>query len=341
MKLPWLTIAQSEKRRAAAVPEAFRYRAHGLSIASDRPIHVLDAAPHEDEAPNIIIRRLRPERIWAPRRDEFVIRDASHLSVAQSGNRVALWAYCGTKAQFERAESGQTIVIDVYRPSRLSGERFEHTLLHVLLPNALVACGATVLHAASIMLGGRAYLFAGDSGMGKSTLAAGLGRRGHAILAEDIVCLDWDPSGAAVTYASYPGARLRSNSFLLDEFGIRPGDGRFGLPKHRVLPGATPVTRAPFLVGGLFVLARCRRVGPELARLRPTEALPAVLQHSFLQPLPAASRSRDAIARAACILRSVPVFRVAYRRSPQHFDRVLDRLIETVLSAPSNSDIQA
>ena len=326
------TTAPAGPERLTTRPRADRhqqrmtYSAHGLTVSSAWPLAWLHTVESAAGPANITFRRLRPAQLWTPHEREFVVRDPGHLSVALDGNRVALWSYCGAKAQFERARVANGLCIDVYRPPGLSRERFEHTLLHAFLPNALVASGECVLHAASVVVCGKAYLFAGESGMGKSTLAAGLAGRGLAVLSEDIARLDWHGTQLA-TYASYPGARLRSNSFLLGAHGVEVRPGRFGLPKHHVHKSATPATRDPFPVAGLFILGRSRQRGPAVERLGLAEALRQVLQSSFLQTLPVESRSREAIERSMRILRSCPVDALAYRRAPEYFDRLLDQLI--------------
>ncbi|MFN3628896.1 MAG: hypothetical protein ACK4XK_02375 [Casimicrobiaceae bacterium] len=312
--------------RARSALKRYTYLAHGLSLSSAWPLAWLHAIDCADGAPDVSLVRLRPEQVWTPRPRDFVVRDSGHLSVAMAGNRVALWAYCGTKAQFERLSGAQGLRIGVYRPRGLPSDRFEHSLLHVILPNALAASGITVLHAAAVVVRGQAFLFAGESGMGKSTLAAGLAARGYTVLGEDIARVEWR-AGQMVTYASYPGARLRSNSFLLEAQGVRVRSGRFGLPKHRVHPEATPATPDPFPVAGVFMLMRSRQVGPVASRLKLAEALPHLLQSAFLQTLPRASRAQEAIERSMRILRSCPIQALSYRRSASDFDAMLERLI--------------
>jgi len=50
--------------------------------------------------------------------------------------------------------------------------------------------GVTCLHASAVAFGHQAVAFAGPAGAGKSTTAAALGRRGHAIVSDDIVAIE-------------------------------------------------------------------------------------------------------------------------------------------------------
>lgn len=49
--------------------------------------------------------------------------------------------------------------------------------------------GTECLHASAVALQGKAILFAGDAGAGKSTTAAAMARRGHPVLSDDIVAV--------------------------------------------------------------------------------------------------------------------------------------------------------
>ena len=63
--------------------------------------------------------------------------------------------------------------------------------------------GVTCLHASAAALGDHAIVFAGPEGAGKSTTAAALGRRGHAILSDDIVALD-ERNGKFLVFPAHP-----------------------------------------------------------------------------------------------------------------------------------------
>jgi len=72
------------------------------------------------------------------------------------------------------------------------------------LPLAATLRGFEVLHASGVVLGGRAALFTGPPGAGKSSLAAALLHRGAALLSDDTVALE-TRDGALI---AHPGAAL-------------------------------------------------------------------------------------------------------------------------------------
>ncbi|WP_445681337.1 HPr kinase/phosphorylase [Radicibacter daui] len=127
--------------------------------------------------------------------------------------------------------------------------------------------GRFPLHAACVEIAGRAVAFAGDSGTGKSTLAAALSRRGFRLLADDVSVIDthapdgpmvmpalprqglWQDSLSALDLV--PGRHIRSSEEL-EKFERtvgteflpepRPLDTIFHLRVHR-LPGKPVVER--------------------------------------------------------------------------------------------------
>jgi hypothetical protein len=63
--------------------------------------------------------------------------------------------------------------------------------------------GVTCLHASAVAFGERAVAFVGSEGAGKSTTAAALARRGHAILSDDVVALA-ERHGSFFVHSAYP-----------------------------------------------------------------------------------------------------------------------------------------
>jgi hypothetical protein len=80
-------------------------------------------------------------------------------------------------------------------------------LVGTVLGVALRLRGVVCLHASAIAVGSRCVVITGDKGAGKSTLAASLAERGHAILADDVAAICED-DGVYGVQAGYPGVRL-------------------------------------------------------------------------------------------------------------------------------------
>src|SRR5690606_8330052 len=87
-----------------------------------------------------------------------------------------------------------------------------HGLLDQVIPMCLGQLGRQVLHASAVRLAdGRVLGFVGQSGLGKSTLAAAFAAAGASILTDD--CLLIEPRGPGfAAIGNYPGVRLNEDS---------------------------------------------------------------------------------------------------------------------------------
>lgn len=96
--------------------------------------------------------------------------------------------------------------------------------------------GLLTLHACCVRAGSKAVAFAGDSGVGKSTLAAHLRARGHALLTDDITVVDMRAPGGPMVLPTFPRLKLwrdalESLGHTVDGAGaIRPGLDKYHLP---------------------------------------------------------------------------------------------------------------
>jgi len=85
--------------------------------------------------------------------------------------------------------------------------RWQRLLTGQVLPLAAALRGLEVIHASAVAVDGIAFALAGDSGMGKSMLAAHLALRGNALLADDVLAVSIGGSGQA---QAHPGSAALS-----------------------------------------------------------------------------------------------------------------------------------
>ena len=88
-------------------------------------------------------------------------------------------------------------------PENLTIEDTATYLLGPVLGILLRLRGVTCLHASAVAFGEKAVAFVGSEGAGKSTTAAALARRGHAILSDDVVALA-ERDGSFFVHPAYP-----------------------------------------------------------------------------------------------------------------------------------------
>lgn len=106
--------------------------------------------------------------------------DGTHFWLDANGREV--WSHWDGNSSFEDAAS---------------------YLMGPILGYLLRLRGVTCLHASAVRCGERAAVFVGPGGAGKSTLAAAMALRGHAIISEDVVALH-ECNGLFSAVSAYP-----------------------------------------------------------------------------------------------------------------------------------------
>jgi len=172
--------------------------------------------------------------------------------------------------------------------------------------------GFLVLHASAVVLDGGAIAFLGAGGWGKSTLAAALNARGHALVADDIVAVrlqDKQP----VVLAGVPELKLWPDA--ITALGEAPQELPRLRPAYdkRARP-AGAFSREPVPLARVYVLAESLE-GTRLEPLKPHDALIELVRHAYgartLQRAEPARRFKQ----CAELVTRLPISRLAVRRS--------------------------
>ena len=118
-----------------------------------------------------------------------------------------------------RVRNGNQIVADLAE-SRSEAEARLVILGSVL---AVLSCqrGLLPLHAATVKIDGAAFTFMGPSGVGKSTLVAGLLAQGHQILGDDLCVIGFVAGMGPVVWPGVPRIKLWADS--VDVLGLEGG----------------------------------------------------------------------------------------------------------------------
>lgn len=125
---------------------------------------------------------------------------------------------------------------------------------------AAVAClnGFLPIHASAVAYAGRVTAFTGIGGAGKSTLAAGLGKRGFPLFCDDTLLIDLANLDQAICMPGHKRLKLRPDALVLTGASAeQPVGADTGKDYARPLAG---VVNEPLPLGRLVFLAE----GPEL-----------------------------------------------------------------------------
>ncbi len=218
--------------------------------------------------------------------------------------RLALWSYEFAGWVEPAARRAMLAVVEEDGPLF---ERGLENFLRIMTASFILEHGGFLFHASGVVRGGRAYVFFGPSGAGKTTVthlskpigAPGENRGGHVVGAGDTVLSD------DLTLVIRRGDRYEA-------CGIP-----FGLAHHRV-----PETGGSFPIASFNRLVQSRRVARERidgarAVAEVASCLPFVMQETRQ-----AERALQAVARA---LESIPVHRLEFRKDDGFWDVVEER----------------
>jgi hypothetical protein len=223
--------------------------------------------------------------------------------------------------------------IDGYRLPSTLDHTFNHLLLDQVLPLASGGSRRLTLHASVVDVGGRAIAFLGGTRHGKSTLAAALARRGHAVLSDDCCVICRNDDGLAIAPA-YPGLRLFPediDGLFGDASARRPRVAHYST-KQRVVPrepSRSPLRRVA--LGALYMLApQPPGTTPAVTRISARSSRDAVLDIigvTFCLDVRDADRAREGFTLAAETASVCPVRLLSFPWDLTALDSVVDAVI--------------
>ena len=140
-----------------------------------------------------------------------------------------------------------------------------------------------VLHASAIRVGGKAVLFCGTSGTGKSTIAAALAQRGYPLITDD-VCAIAAEGAAPLVYPDGRQLKLWAHAIERLDLAARRGERvRSRLEKFYVEPHAA--FSEPLPLGAVYTLREARPPhAPGIERPNVVDAV-LVLRRNAYRPL--------------------------------------------------------
>lgn len=220
------------------------YRVSGLSVASEIELPGLIAAT-ADLPPEVTIRRgLVPDALpgatasgptWQIAGKQFLMRipDIARF-LLKNGNEIV----------FAAESDAKTADIPIFILGTVFG-----ILLHQR--------EQIVLHASAVRVNGRAVLFCGASGAGKSTFAAALAQRGYPLVTDDVCTLTIDGGGALLVHPD--GRQLKLWAQAIDRLDLAQQRGervRASLEKFYVEP--SEAFTEPLPLGAVYALREAR-----------------------------------------------------------------------------------
>jgi hypothetical protein len=323
------TVSRARSNASAAL---------GLALEVDAEIEIPGLGPSPDRAPGSPrATRVRLDRGELQRRWEAVKGRAQRVRELRDGDAVRLTVELAEPAGYLLHAPGFARILVaadgselLCRPER-EGEEWSTLLFAQGLPLAATLRGLEVLHASAVVMTdgawrGKAALFSGPQGAGKSSLAAALLRRGQQLLSDDTVALE-PREGELLAHPGPALLQLRAEEHerLSERERTSMGRATQALGKRRFAPLGR-CGEAPF--GGLFLLERSRGATLErIERIDPFALLATTFNLSVRDP----ARLTRHLDLAAALADSGNVFRLRVQPAVdagQLADTLLARLAE-------------
>jgi hypothetical protein len=216
-----------------------------------------------------------------------------------------------------------------------STETLGHLLIDQVLPRLLAHRGQLVLHAAGIrMFPGMVVAFVGDSGRGKSTLAASFSRTGEPILSDDAIVLR-DEGGTVHALATYPSLRLWPDS-LNRLYEARPDVmlmADYSTKRRVSAPHPADEIEESTPLAALYLLGLPPPEANEvlsIEQVTPRNAVIPLLSSTFQLDVTDRHRTALLFERAASIADRLPVFELRYPRDFRLLPAVRDAINEHI-----------
>ncbi len=197
----------------------------------------------------------------------------------------------------------------------------------------LAVRGATVLHASAVLVDGQAIAFVGQSGRGKSTVAALLCVDGGRLITDDVLAVDPGPPITCIGGAAELRLREKAAPIAHEHRGAvtrTTEDARLGFAPPPAPPSAHPLAA--------IVVPSPNRTEPELSvsRIPPTQAVLALLAFPRIHGWKRAEvLSRD-LATFGAIANDVPVYHAQIPWGPP-FDPQIAKGLAALVAGDGNA----
>ena len=261
-----MILSKHNLRQPGSPP--FLYRAFGLTISSEVALPELCAAEYKQEA-DVTIRYvpLQPEDYGCVgKTDQYQIApDLLYLQIQNVGR------YC--------VMGGKTILVDPI--PGVPPESFRLYILGSCMGVLLLQRGLLPLHGSSVATAAGGILFLGDSGIGKSTLAAHFCTMGYSLVSDDICAIAFSHEEVAVLQPAYPQLKLLEDSLNHVPSIINDGELPAVIDEKYRIRDSFHFEDTPLKICRIFILEKADCTQIEISQLFGIQKFAALTEHIY------------------------------------------------------------
>jgi hypothetical protein len=245
---------------------SYSYQAYGLNILSQLPVTGFEEAK-PSTADVRIYEGLVPEKLTNAKNDGVLFQSNDHEFLLRLETVAAFYIKNGNEIVIQRLSNASNAEISTFLVGACFG-----SLMHQrgLLP----------IHASTLIFKDRSFVFAGNSGAGKTTLAAALINEGAFLVADDISVVEL-AEGKLCVRPALPVLRLWEDSVLqlgislLNLEPVRPDLKKYYVPINQYSKVLYPIDH-------IFILNFHNRSDIKIKKLEGVEKFQSIKKHTYL-----------------------------------------------------------
>ena len=294
--------------------DPFKYHLYGITLSSNRALPGLLPVTHDQNVlPDITLCLQGNQHKFSP--NPTAIYSGLDVISKPDGDYYRVWFQGDGEIIFEINSAGNFISVDW---TRSKVEEITTLLVGQVIACALRLQGKLCLHACVIQMDEQAIALIGESGAGKSTMAAFFAQQGYAVLADDVAALQRIDDHYQVQLG-YPRLRLWPKSvhaLYNDKHALDP---IFSFSEKSYLSlSAKPsnpskfgtFSEQPLPLAAIYILHKRQPnlTAPYIQLLPPSAALMALLQHRSVSHLPLDKpRQQAELEQLTYVIQTIPV----------------------------------
>jgi hypothetical protein len=205
-------------------------------------------------------------------------------------------------------------------------------LLKTVMANLMFQRGRATIHGSCVAMEGKAFIFVGHKGRGKSTMAGFLHAAGGELVSDDVCAIEMDTEKKACVYPSYPSMKLWPDAMEFLEMDAKEYRKVHCMLEKRLIEEVANFSSVPVPLGGIVLLtydeSECsvtRIVGHEPF----IELLPHQFMNRFFEGQPEGYVTQ-LYYHITSLLHKVPVYRLARPKDLSLLPEVRKTFVECV-----------
>jgi hypothetical protein len=187
------------------------------------------------------------------------------------------------------------------------------------------------LHGSSIIVNEKAYAIIGDSGVGKSTLAAAFLKEGFKLLTDDVIAVSVTNENIPIITPSYPHQKLWEDS--LHNFGLDKNkyNSIYGRETKFSVPVAAQYSPRKIPLGGIFELVKTDNRDIKLDKINGVNGLHTLYSNTYRNfIIPKLGLMDWHFNQSAIILNEVNMYRLSRPTSKFNAPQLVSKILKTI-----------